>query len=222
MVLKTSLKSISGLLAVGLFVTASAFEFQFSFSVEGAGIKKVKKEKLADGKPLIFPVDEFDLAEELKPAIAKFRAERKENAIEEAKGLLEKFESSPARAEYILMAREVLDSKKLSEDFYEHLDGKMTMVKQILALWVAYSQDVCEVKLWNQALRAEIRDTDSRVERYDAFTFLSMPPKGDEPGPIQISIKPSIFQKERGMGFIDFNRSIGLDPAMRLDIPIVG
>lgn len=196
--------------------------FQFSFSVEGAGTKKVKKEKLADGKPLIFPVDEFDLAEELKPAIAKFRAERRENAIEEAKGLLEKFESSPARAEYILMAREVLDSKKLSEDFYEHLDGEMTMVKQILALWVAYSQGVCEVKLWNQALRAEIRDTDSRVEKYDAFTFLSMPPKGDEPGPIQISIKPSIFQKERGMGFIDFNRSIGLDPAMRLDIPIVG
>lgn len=64
------LKLYIAALGIGMFMTASAFEFKFSFSVKGAGTKKVKQEKLPDGKPLIFPVDEFDLARNLKPAIA--------------------------------------------------------------------------------------------------------------------------------------------------------
>ena len=213
---------IAVLVVFGIFLTAPAFEFQFQISVSGAGTKEVKTEKLADGKPFIFPVDEFDLAENLKPGIAQFRKERQEKAITEAREILKRIKDSSTRIDNIVLAGKVLDSDELSDDFYGHYKAELETVKKILLLWVVYSRDISKVKLWNQALRTEVRDPDSKVEKFDAYTFSARPPQGDNSGSLTLSIKPSIFQTERGMGFVDFGRSIGLDPGMQLDIPIVG
>ncbi len=216
------MKWVASIFAAGGLFTANALEFQFQVSVENAGTKIIGTKNLPDGKLLIYPGDEFDLAEKLKPAIAEFRKKRKANSILEAQGIFKKFSDSSVRVEFILMAREVLDSKELSENFYEHYDAEMENVKKILSLWVIYSQDISKVKLWNQAMRAEARDSESRVEKYDVFTFAPKPKDGPQAGSYNVSIEPSIFQKERGIGCVDFGRSIGLDPAMQLDIPLMG
>ena len=222
MVLNDKLRWICLVLVAGAAIAASGFEFHFNFTAEGLGTKEVKKEKLPDGKPLIFPVDEFDLAENLKPAIAKFRDQRQKRALPEAKEILGKLSDSSLRVQILVMVREALETDKVSDDFYDRYEAELESVKKILSLWVVYSRDVSTVKLWNQAMRTEIRDPRSRVEKFEAYTFHSKPPHGDQPGSVSLSIQPMVFQKERGMGFVDFGRSIRHDPAMKLDIPITG
>ena len=126
------------------------------------------------------------------------------------------------RIDLIVKAGEVLDSDELSEDFYDHYKAELETVKKILSLWVIYSRDVSKVKLWNNAMRTEIRDPVTKMEKFDPYVFGSEPPRDEKPGPLSLTIKPSIFQSERGMAFVDFDRSIGFDPGLQLDIPIVG
>ena len=183
---------------------APALEFQFHISVEGAGTRETKQEELPGGKPLIFPVDEFDLAGNLKPALAEFRKKRRESAKSEAVTTYRKIKDSEIRIDLIVKAGEVLDSDELSDDFYEHYQAELETIKKILTLWVVYSQDVSRVKLWNGAMRKEIRDPRYKGREFQPLHLLLGPARGRETGPAQPDDQALHFSKGTGDGIRGF------------------
>ncbi len=205
-------------LCIALVATAQAVEFSFTVSVDDLGTTEVVKDKLDDGTPFIYPVDEADLAVLVKPMIAKFRSERAGSPTLEAEAVLTQLQDSSQRAKLILLARGLLDSKTLSEDFYDHLELRMADVELMLNQWSYYSSDISEAKLWNRGMLSKQIDPVDRNVRFDGYNMTI--PTVSESATLKwdITILPPFLSDGLGLDISLHDRSANRFP---LDIPIV-
>ncbi len=197
---------------VGLAMVASApgQTFTLSNTTKNLGTTKVATRKV-DGLTITYPADEADVVELLLPAIAKYRAVRREGAKAEAEAVIEAISAESLRKNYRtqiprLIALKVVDEKAFDARF----DAALKEVVAFIGQWEKWSGELSALNFWNYAT-GQIYEQDQRA----VFPEISY---GADPktGGTEFSITPPQFRQAIG---IDLLRPPALRP-FRLDLPL--
>ncbi|MCB1078670.1 MAG: hypothetical protein KDM64_12655, partial [Verrucomicrobiae bacterium] len=138
-------------------------EFSLSFSFEHLGTHEEIVSDL-DGVPLIYPVDETDTMEWLRPAIERFLKQRQALASEEAQGLREVLGSAQSRSLITERVRKLLGRDQFSAGIDEAYDRALGEIDALLRDWEIWSGSLHHFHLYNAATMAPFEKGPGQIE----------------------------------------------------------
>lgn len=170
-----------------------------------------------EGMRIVFPKGEADVVEQLKPALRKYREERRQAAEAEAKEIAGLLADSAKKEMFRKPVAGYLARDSVGPEFEAHWTALSQPMRTLANAWRAWSGDLSELQLWRQEELTPFRTRPDGSDNEEGFSY-RFPQVSFGKNGARFALHPPYLAPLFGVDLL--SKLNGLTEPLRLDIPL--
>lgn len=204
--------------AVFLVVAAISVHPQDTASVPPVGKQSERETVNFEGMRIVFPKGEADVVEQLKPALRKYREERRHVVDAEAKAVAEALRGASNEEKFRQTVPGYMARDSVGPEFDARWASLSQTMRTVANAWRAWSGDLSEVQLWRREELAPFQTRPDGSDNEEGFCY-RFPQVSFGKSGARFALHPPFLVPLFGVDIM--GRLDRLTEPMRLDLPLL-